>query len=308
MTKTFKFLAGACAALSLSSGAAVAGGVAPAVEAPIMVEETSDSFGVVRLFLTGIVPTHTLDEGDTCSEPNGFEFCANTHGIGGYAGFYAPMSNGWSIVGDLMLEYHGSTNTDDFGQNEMEYGALGLHFINETGATPWGLFVLGGHALAAEDNDDAPDFMGVGFETMYGDYFVQVGAVGTHDNSGGVDGLDSLFFLRGGRDMAIWNGELRTSAAVGFGDFEEGEDDHDGGHWLQLAAAYHSALSANSSWYIGYQGDYVSVEGPPTERSFVNTFELGVEFTFGGGSAGSARLPFETPDLRAPISYAGEFN
>ncbi|MEM9972447.1 MAG: hypothetical protein AAF762_15315, partial [Pseudomonadota bacterium] len=280
-------------------------------EAIVAPEPMRAAYGELRFGAGIVVPHFTLDDGDTCGD-GGTEFCKHALLVSGYGGAYIPVSSDWSLITDLALDYHGSTDDSSDSGEALRYAAVGLHAVYEAGARPWGVFVMFGHNSAHEVPEEAPDFAGVGFEMMLEDFWVQVGGVHTWEDGNDVDGIDSLYFVRGGRDFDVGQGTLRLSAALGFGDSDAddgGGINDDDGHWAQLSARYFSPLNDNMEWFVGYQGDLVSIDETtePLERSFVSGFEIGLRMAFGADGSTSNRLPFETPNLRAPLSYAGDF-
>ncbi|MCI2400299.1 hypothetical protein [Aliiroseovarius subalbicans] len=256
-----------------------------------------DATGEVSLWLQGNVPSFTLDDGSAC-DAGGTEFCAFTGGVGGYAAAEVGLANGWTLLGDLTLDFHIESDTGTRDEHAL-YGGVGIHMIDTSAPTTWGMFGVLGFGDAASDNDSAPLFLGLGAEALLNDVWVQGGGLLSVSDQG--DGIENLLFVRAGKDFALANGSLSTSAALGIGDFEEGSG-VDRGQWVQLSVRYDAPLTDNINWFTAYQGDLVNVVN--NDRTLMHTVQLGISIPLGGGTT----TPFSTPNFRAPITYAGEFN
>lgn len=265
--------------------------------------------GEISVWGQGVFPTNGLDDGDPCGG-GGTEFCGNVWGAGGYAGVQIPVLEGWSLIGDVTLDYHDETNSNSGSRDDdATYAGLGLHIVNDGGAMPWGVFgiVAGGSNHA--DSNEYSTVWGFGAEVRRDNLFAQGGYLfNTEDRDSTID---SLYFVRAGGEYAFANGMIEGSAAFGWGDFDGsagGGGDDDDGTWVQLALQYEAPIANTGvNWFVGYQGDWVHVDetccGGDVERAFFHTAKVGLKVPFGGRN-----LPFKTPNFRAPLTNADEMN
>ncbi len=259
--------------------------------------------GEFSLWGQGVIPTNGHDGGNYC-DTGAHEFCDNALGFGSYAGVQIALNSGWLMIGDLTFDYHGETDSGTSIDEPAVYGALGVHFVNDNGAMPWGVFGLlaAGHSL--EEDDPFGPTAGIGFEMRKGNHFGQIGALtGLWDDADEV--VDSLFFIRGGGEYAFGSGVLNASAAIGGGDFDGFNSNNDQGTWAQLAVGYEAGLTENINWFAGYQADYVHVQRTVGgwDQALFHTLKLGITIPIGGGD-----MTFNTPNFRAPLVSADEMN
>lgn len=271
--------------------------------------------GEFSLWAQGVLPTNTLSDGFECSDPpTDTEFCSGVFGFGGYAGVSVPVSDSWSLLGDLTIDTHWQTSEDRDADENPFYGGVGLHLVNDAGATKWGVFGLAAGGMNNEDDESVGTVFGGGGEVRWNNVFAQAGIVHYFPTDvSGDDTIETLYFGRVGGELDLGPGMLEASFAIGGGDFEESRDDNDPALWVQAAAEYEMPLTDYINAFVGYQGDFVRVDDSTGEvdpfdnsginRSFFHTIRGGIVIPFGGEP-----LPFKTPNLRAPLTSAGEMN
>ena len=237
------------------------------------------------------------------------EYCATVFGGGAYAGVQFALTPDWSVIVDGTFDYHEESNSDSAEQDDPAiYGAVGAHLVTEYGLYDVGLFgTLIGHGNHAAFGGSS--VAGFGAEVRRGSIFLQGGAL--FGLQGDDDELDNMYFVRGGGEYEVGPGVIEASAAYGWGDFEGasgGGANDDESDWVQWAVQYEAPIpNTRVNWFAGYQGDFVSVderpEGNTLEQAILHTFMLGVKIKLN-----DKRLPFKTPNFRAPVTNADEFN
>ena len=263
--------------------------------------------GEIAGWASVVAPTNGLDEGSSCGAGGDTEFCATVFGGGAYAGVQFALTPGWSVIVDGTFDYHDETNSNSASRDDdAVYGALGVHLVHEYGPYDIGAF---GTVIWADNHaeNDGGTIYGGGGEVRRGNVFAQAGGVfGTEDDS---DEIDHLIFLRAGGEYEMGPGLIETSAAFGFGDYDGntgGGVDHDHATWIQWAVQYEAPVpNTRANWFAGYQGDFVHSDRGPVanEQALFHTFMLGVKIKLNGN-----RLPFKTPNFRAPIVNADELS
>ncbi len=253
-----------------------------------------------------VTPTNTSINGNDC-DSGATEYCATVFGVGGYAGAQYAFSPNWSVIVDGTIDYHEETNSNSANRDDPAiYGAVGAHLVTEYGPYDVGVFgTLIGHGNHAQPGGSS--VAGFGAEVRRDNLFFQGGALFGLQNDD--DELDNMFFVRGGGEYEVGPGVIEASAAYGWGDFEGpsgGGNNDDPSDWVQWAVQYEAPIpNTRVNWFAGYQGDFVRVdEGPNAiERTILHTFMLGVKIKLN-----DKRLPFKTPNFRAPVTNADEFN
>lgn len=285
---------------SVGVGSALAADVAD----PRFGDQAPGWSGEARVWLQGLVPTFvTTDEGH-CGE-DGDDYCASVLGVGGYVAAGGPAHDNWSILFDVTSEYHENMSTGD-PESDALYVGFGGHILSGNPAHQMGVFAValtgGNHGV------DSPmgAVLGAGFEARHENRFMQTGALFAVGDPDQFDTLGSLFFLRLGGEHQFGHGTLEASTAFGIGDFQNDPDSDDAiGIWNQVAVDYVAPLTGRHDWFIGYQGDFLFVteDDSAEEQMLLHSVRLGIRHSFGAGD-----LPFETPNFRAPATFAAEFN
>lgn len=218
--------------------------------------------GEITLWGYGIVPSDVLIDSATC-DSGGTQYCQKETGGGGYAALQVPLVMGWSVMGDLRLDYHEEMTLEASAPaDNASYVGTGLHLLKEAGDTTFGVF--GVHAQGDNHNvsDNWGPAYGFGGEVRYDHVFLQGGYMfGTNDED---DTVDELYFIRLGGEREIAGGTVDAAVAYGFGDldgqFNTDLDEEDDSQWGQIELAYERPLAETGiHGFIGYQGDYVHI-------------------------------------------------
>ena len=264
--------------------------------------------GEIAGWASVVAPTNGLDGGDSCGAGGGTEFCATVFGGGAYGGVQFAVTPGWSVIVDGTFDYHDETNSSSGSRNDdAVYGALGVHLVTDYGPYDVGVFGTAIWASAHATSDEIRGMYGAGAEVRRDNIFLQGGAL--FSTIVEDENIDHMFFIRGGGEYEVGPGVIEASAAYGFGDFDGsngGGDERDDSDWVQWAIQYEAPIpNTRANWFAGYQGDFVRVNEPSDdlERAIFHTFMLGVKVKLNGN-----RLPFKTPNFRAPIVNADEMN
>ncbi|MEN0001157.1 MAG: hypothetical protein AAF940_09750 [Pseudomonadota bacterium] len=309
-----RYLAG-CAAIAIIATSSFAAHAADPADVDMRIDQAFS--GELSAWVQGILTTNRedLSAGSSVAaecEPNTLsDLCGETLGVGIYAALFAPVGD-FTIIGDLTIDIHGTTNSDEPDDNlSGHYGAVGLHTLYGQGPTQYGGFGVFGAGTtldqSPQSDEDGALFAGGGLQVVHNNYFVQAGAVfGLFPDS--EVNLDNLFFVRAGGAFEVGPGVFEASGAFGFGDFDGDDGDppqRDDSYWVQATAEYSAPLVDKIDWFARYQGDFLqtSDSNGSRERVLIHTVALGITVPFGGG-----RAPVSTPNFRAPIVAADELN
>lgn len=306
-------------------------GVAPVVEYPAPALPLLT--GNVALWGTAAIPTNFRNEGwepdDPCDFPedDDADFCKGALGFGGDARMHYRFSDAHGVQLELLVDYLSSTSTDEDSsdpRHPLLHAAGGLHLISRSSPShPWGAF--GGLAATKQLVDDETPlhfFGGLEGAIINGaqTYFGQVGGVTLLGGDGGGDSIDALrnmvFGRLGVRHFFTPNSRLEGSIAGGYAPVYDHSDDTstNAASWVQVAAEYEQKHETSPfSWFVGYQGDFVSTseEDCCDESVMFHAAKIGVRMSIGPtlqyeNDHGARTFTF--PNLAVPIGVAAELN